>query len=180
MTAHARPDPLLQADEAIDHILGPASAAVTLLEYGDFQSPSCGHAHAVVKILLAHFGRQLRFVYRHFPQREVHPYAELAAEAAEAAAAQGHFWPFCDLLFAHQQHLKEKSLQDYAQQLDLDMARFQYEMKDHVYLQRVQEHLQGAQRLAVHGTPTFYVNGHLIDVSSGFKPLRQAIERALL
>ncbi len=137
MNAHARPHPGLQADEAVDHILGPASASVTLVEYGDFECPSCAQAHAAMKIILSHFGRQVRYAYRHYPQREVHPDAELAAEAAEAAAAQGKFWPYHDLLFEHQQHLKEKHLLDYARRLDLDMARYQYEMKDHVYRQRV-------------------------------------------
>lgn len=180
MNDHTTPDPLLQPDAATDHILGPASARVTLVEYGDFQCPSCAQAHDALKIMLAHFGNDLRFAYRHFPQRATHPDAELAAEAAEAAGAQGRFWPFHDLLFEHRQHLKEKHLQDYARRLDLDMARYQYEMKDHVYLQRVQEHLQGGQHLGLRGTPGFYVNGVYTDVSFGLQHLHEAIERALL
>ena len=179
MSAHARPDPVLQADEAIDHFLGPKSAGVTLVEYGDFECPSCAQAQAAMKIMLAHFGRQLRFVYRHYPQRQVHPDAELAAEAAEAAAAQGKFWPYHDLLFGNQSHLKEKNLLDYARRLDLDMARYQYEMKDHVYRQRVQEHLQSGQYLALRGTPAFFVNGLFADVSFGMQHLREVLERAL-
>ena len=179
MKAKVKPDPVFQPDEAVEHIQGPASAGVTLLEYGDFQCPSCGQAHAAMKIMLAHFGQQLRFVYRHNPQRQAHPDAELAAEAAEAAAAQGRFWPYYDLLFEHQQHLKEKHLLDYARQLDLDMARFQNEMRDHVYLQRVQEHMQSGEHLGLRSTPAFYVNGMFTDVSFGLQHLHEAIDKAL-
>jgi protein-disulfide isomerase len=179
MKDRARPDPLLQPDKAIDHIQGPASAGVTLLEYGDFQCPSCAQAHAAMKIMLTHFGPKLRFVYRHYPQRQVHPDAELAAEAAEAAAAQGQFWPYYNLLFEHRQHLKEEHLLDYARRLELDIARYQNEMNDHVYLQRVQEHLQSGQQVGVRQTPAFYVNGVLVDVSFGLQRLHEAIEQAL-
>lgn len=179
MIAPAKHDPLLKPDAATDHILGPASAEVTVIEYGDFECPSCGQAHAAMKIMLDHFGPQLRFVFRHYPQREIHPHAELAAEAAEAAGAQHMFWPFYDLLFTHQQHLQEKQLLDYAGDIGLDLMRYQNEMSDHVYLQRVQEHLASGQRLGVRATPTFYVNGMVTDVSFGMQRLRQAIDRAL-
>ncbi|MDW5444297.1 DsbA family protein [Polaromonas sp. SM01] len=179
MNAHAKPDPVLQPDLAIDHILGPVSAGVTLVEYGDFECPSCVQAHSAMKVMLAHFGRQLCFVYRHYPQRRVHPDAEQAAEAAEAAAAQGKFWPFHDLLFENPQHLKEKHLTAYAGRLDLDLARFQNEMNDHVYLQRVQEHIHSGQYLGLRSTPAFYVNGHFTDVSFGLRHLHEAIEQAL-
>ena len=171
--------PLLVPDGATDHIHGPATARVTLVEYGDFECPSCGQAHAALKIMLAHFGSQLRFVFRHFPLREVHPHAELAAEATEAAGAQGKFWPFHDMLFDHQQHLTEKNLTQYAKDLGLDMARYENEMRDHVYLQRVQEQMQGATALHVRATPSFYVNGVFVDVSFGLTHLHQAIEKAL-
>ncbi|MFN3571105.1 MAG: DsbA family protein [Polaromonas sp.] len=174
-----RPDPLLQPDEAVDHILGPASAAVTLLEYGDFECPACAQAHPAVAMLRAHFGRRLRFVYRHFPQRDVHPHAELAAEAAEAAGAQRKFWAFHDMLFENPQHLQDKHLAGYASLVGLDMARYQFEMKDRVYLQRVQEHVQSGRRLGLRGTPAFYVNGVAADLSSGLQRLHEAIDRAL-
>jgi protein-disulfide isomerase len=179
MIDHARTDSVLQPDKAVDHIQGPTSAGVTLVEYGDFQCPSCAQAHAAMKVILAHFGYQLRFVYRHNPQRAAHPDAELAAEAAEAASAQGVFWPYYDLLFDHQQHLKENDLLDYARRLELDMARFQNEISDHVYLQRVQEHMQGAQYLGLRATPAFFVNNELIDVSFGLQHLHEAIDRVL-
>ena len=179
MIAPVKRDPLLKPDAATDHILGPASAEVTVIEYGDFECPSCGQAYAAMKIMLDHFGPQLRFVFRHYPQREIHPHAELAAEAAEAAGAQHMFWPFYDLLFTHQQHLQDKQLLDYAGDIGLDLLRYQNEMSDHVYLQRVQEHLASAQHLGVRATPTFYVNGKVTDVSFGMQHLHQAIDRAL-
>ena len=179
MTAPVKHDPLLKPDAATDHILGPSSAEVTVVEYGDFECPSCGQAHAAIKIMLDHFGPQLRFVFRHYPQREIHPHAELAAEAAEAAGAQRMFWPYHDLLFTHQQHLQEKHLLDYAGDIGLDLPRYQTEMQDHVYLQRVQEHLAGARHLGIRATPTFYVNGAVTDVSFGMQHLHQAIEQAL-
>ena len=179
MTANAKPDPLFSPDEATDHIHGPAFAPVTVIEYGDFECPSCLQAYTSLKVMLPHFGSQLRFVFRHFPLREVHPHAELAAEAAEAAAAQGKFWPMYELLFTHQQHLKEKQLLDYAGQAGLDLPRYQNEMNDHVYLQRVQENMLGGRHLGVRSTPAFYVNGHFADVSFGFQHLHQAIEKAL-
>jgi protein-disulfide isomerase len=176
---NATVNPLLVPDPATDHILGPADARVTLVEYGDFECPSCAQAFPAVKIVLDQFGRQVRFVFRHFPLREVHPHAELAAEAAEAAGAQGRFWPYHDLLFTHQHRLGEAHLRDHAQQAGLDMARFENEMRDHVYLQRVQEQMQVADQLRVRATPSFYLNGAFVDVSFGLTHLQQAIERAL-
>ena len=176
---NAAVNPFLVPDAATDHILGPADAPVTLVEYADFECPSCAQAYPAVKIMLQHFGRQVRFVFRHFPLREVHPHAELAAEAAEAAGAQGKFWPFHDLLFTHQHRLGGAHLRDYAQQAGLEMARFENEMRDHVYLQRVQEQMQAANQLRVRATPTFYLNGDFVDVSFGLANLQQAIERAL-
>ncbi|CAN5188318.1 hypothetical protein BH10PSE16_BH10PSE16_35440 [soil metagenome] len=180
MSPQSRMNPLLLPDEATDHFCGPADAPVTLIEYGDFECPSCLQAHGALNIMRAHFGDRLRFVFRHFPLREVHPHAELAAEAAEAAGAQGKFWPMHDLLFMNSLHLKDKHLLDYARQVGLDLPRFQNEMKDHVYLQRVQEHMQGAHHLGVRSTPAFYVNGVLADVSFGLQHLHEAIDRALL
>lgn len=179
MNTRSKPNPLLLPDEAVDHIRGSAFAPVTLVEYGDFESPSCAQAHGAVDVMRAHFGDKLCFVFRHFPLRELHPHAELAAEAAEAAAAQGKFWAMHDLLLTHQQHLKDKHLLDYAAQAGLDLARYQNEMRDQVYLQRVQEHLQSGRILGVRSTPTFYVNGQLTDVSLGLQHLHQAIEQAL-
>ena len=163
----------------VDHVLGPETARVTLVEYGDFECPSCGQAYPAVKILLRHFGERLRFVFRHFPLREIHPHAELAAEAAEEADAQGKFWRMHDLLFENQLHLKAGNVRRYAEDAKLDLERYDYEMKDHVYLQRVQEHIDGGVRSRVRGTPTFFVNGVIHDVSFGLEHLQQAIEAEL-
>ena len=162
-----------------DHFTGSRSAKVTVLEYGDFECPSCGQAYPAVKMMLKHFGDDLRFVFRHFPQREVHPHAELAAEAAEAAGAQHKFWHMHDLLFENQLHLKANSLRQYASRAELDLTRYDYEMGDHVYLQRVQEHLESGNRSGVRSTPTFFVNGAVQDVSFEFAQLQHAIETAL-
>jgi len=121
----------------------------------------------------------MRFVFRHFPLREVHPHAELAAEAAEAAAAQNKFWPMHDLLFENQLHLKAKNLRRYAEEAKLDLQRYDYEMSDHVYLQHVQEHIDGGTKNRVRSTPTFFVNGVVHDVSFGLEHLQRAIETVL-
>jgi protein-disulfide isomerase len=162
-----------------DHIVGSPTASVTLVEYGDFECPNCGQAYPAVKLLLRHFGKRMRFAFRHFPLREVHPHAELAAEAAEAAGAQDKFWPMHDLLFENQLHLKAKNLRRYAEAAQLDLARYDYEMSDQVYLQRVQEHIDGATSSRVRSTPTFFVNAALCDVSFGLEHLERAIEAAL-
>lgn len=169
----------LAADLATDHITGNLSARVTVIEYGDFECPSCLQAHQALQVMTPRLGGRLRFVFRHFPLRELHPHAELAAQAAEAAGAQGKFWPMYELLFANQQHLKEKHLLDYAGRIGLDIARYQNEMRDHVYLQRVQEHIESARQLGIRASPAFYVNGRFVDVSFGLHHLQEAIDKAL-
>ncbi len=162
-----------------DHALGPATARVKIVEYGDFECPYCQQAYHGVSILLKHFGSDVRFVFRHFPLREVHPHAELAAEAAEAAGAQGAFWRFHNRLFDNHLHLKARNLRQYAEQEEIDLKRFDAEMADHIYLQRVQEHIEGGVRSGVRATPTFFVNGALCDVSFGLDNLRAAVDGAL-
>ena len=162
-----------------DHALGPVTALVTIVEYGDFECPSCQQAYHGVNILLKHFGNHARFVFRHFPLREVHPNAELAAEAAEAAGAQDAFWRFHNLLFDNQLHLKAQNLRQYAEQSEIDLRRFDAEMADHIYLQRVQEHIGGGVKSGVRATPTFFVNGALCDVSFGLDRLRAAVDAAI-
>lgn len=172
-------DPLLKADPATDHVLGPASARVTLIEYGDIESPACREAHGAIGILLREYPRQLRFVYRHFPETAIHPHAEAAAEASEAVAAQGHFWPYLELLFAHQSHLKESALREYAGRVGADLIRFDHEMQGRIYLQRVQEHAAGARHLDIRSMPAFFVNGARVDVSFGLENLDRAVHQAL-
>jgi protein-disulfide isomerase len=179
MSHHPAPFTLVAPVNPTDHALGPITARLTLVEYGDFECPSCAQAYPVVRLLLDHYGERMRFVFRHYPLREVHPHAELAAEAAEAAGAQGKFWDMHGLLFEHQSHLKAKSLREYADRLELDLTRYDFEMNDHVYLQRVQEHLAGGAKSGVRATPTFYINGALHDASFGFEQLQSAMRRVL-
>jgi protein-disulfide isomerase len=170
---------LLILDPNVDHALGPASAAATLVEYGDFECPSCRQAQPAVNILLSHYGDRLRFAFRHFPLREVHPHAEIAAEAAEAAGAQQQFWPFHDLLFAHQGALSSNQLLTYALQLGLDLDRFDREIEGGLYRSRVQSQVDSGIRLGLRGTPAFFVNGRFVDVSFGLARLQAAVEAAL-
>ena len=162
-----------------DHTQGPEHARVTVLEYGDFECPSCKVAAPTIKMLLDQFPNQIRFAYRHFPQEVAHPHALLAAEASECAAAEGKFWPMHDLLFRNQAHLKEKDLQRYALELELDPARYTAEMDDHIYLQRVREHIDSGLRSHIRATPTFFVNGVVQDISFGMLALHKAVEAAV-
>lgn len=163
----------------VDHSLGPEHAPVTVVEYGDFECPNCKQAAPAVKLLLQRFEEQVRYVYRHFPLEDVHPHALLAAEAAECAGAQGKFWQMHDMLFEHQEHLKARDLQRYAEQIGLDMTRYAAEIGDHIYLQRIRENIDGGLRSGVRGTPGFFVNGKIQDTSFGIRSLFDAVEAAL-
>ncbi len=145
-------------DPDSDHVRGPAEAPVTLVEYGDFQCPFCGQAEPVVRELLADFG-DLRYVWRHLPLNDVHPNAQIAAEAAEAAGAQGRFWEMHDLLLRHQDALRPADLTSYAAELGLDTDRFADELRRHAWGGRVAEDVDSADLSSVSGTPTFFVNG---------------------
>lgn len=164
---------------AADHTIGPAHAPVTVVEYGDFECPNCKQAVPAVKLLLNRFSGRIRFVYRHFPLEGVHPNALQAAEAAESAGAQGKFWPMHDLLFDNQAHLKLHQLRGYCERLQLDMARYTAELDDHVYLQRIREHMQSGDESGARSTPTFFVNGRIQDVSFGLPLLFDAVDAAL-
>jgi protein-disulfide isomerase len=165
--------------ENFDHMRGAPHAAVMVVEYGDFECPNCKQAAPAVKLLLERFDERVCFVWRHFPLAEVHPHALMAAQAAEAAAGQQKFWPMHDLLFENQTHLDAHHLRGYAERLGLDMARYTAEMDDEIYLQRVREHLESARHSGARGTPTFYVNGRIRDVSFGLRALFDAVEEAL-
>jgi protein-disulfide isomerase len=164
---------------ASDHAIGAAHASVTLVEYGDFECPNCKQAAPVIKLLLERFTGRIRFIFRNFPLEEVHPHALQAAEAAECAGGQGKFWPMHDLLFDNQVHLKPHQLRGYAERLQLDTARYDLEMDDQVYLQRIREHEQSGRQSGVRGTPTFFLNGRIQDVSFGLSTLFEAVEAAL-
>jgi len=142
-----------------DHVTGSADAPVTLVEYGDFECPYCGMAYRVVKSAQAELGKQLRFVFRNFPLAEAHPHARLAAEAAEAAAAQRKFWEMHDVLFEHQDALEAEDILGYAKSLELDMEQFARDLKAATYAKRVREDFRSGVKSGVNGTPTFFING---------------------
>ena len=146
-------------DPAVDHIRGPADAPLTLVEYADFECPFCGRATGAVDELIERFGDRLRYVFRHLPLADVHPHAVLAAEAAEAAGAQGAFWEMHDRLFAHQDRLEPYELVDHAEELGLDVERFAADLGRGAYGNRVRADVESAEANRADGTPAFYVNG---------------------
>ncbi len=178
MVTRQSPD-LSQPINSKDHILGNPRASVTVVEYGDFECPTCKQAAPSVKLLLEHFEDQVLFAYRHFPQETIHPHALRAAEAAECAGAQDRFWAMHDLLFENQLHLDLTHLFAYAKRLDLDQPRFAAEMDAEVYLQSIREQVDSGRSSHLRATPGFFVNGAIVDVSFGFQTLFDAVEAAL-
>jgi protein-disulfide isomerase len=162
-------------------MLGDALATVTLIEYGDYECPFCVRAEPRTQRLIETSGTRLRFVFRHFPLVELHAHAELAAEASEAAAAQGQFWAMHHKLFTHT-HTHDLSLPGLtacAESIGLEMNRFKGDMADRLYTQRIQEHRRVAVQSGVRTTPTYFLNGKVVDVSASFDRLDQAVQAAL-
>jgi protein-disulfide isomerase len=168
----------LPVSEDRDHIQGAAEAPATLLEYGDYECPFCGAAYPIIKEVESRLGDRLRFVFRNFPITTSHPHAELAAEAAEAADAQGKFWEMHDLLYESQQHLEAADLHRYAEQLGLDVDRFDNELAQHVHAEGVREDFMSGVRSGVNGTPTFYVNGVRHDGDYELETLLAALDHS--
>jgi Na+/H+ antiporter NhaA len=175
-------EPLIDLDPSVDpeydHVRGPLDAAVTLVEYGDLECPYCARAEPAVRELLAAFGDDLSFVFRHYPLPDVHPHAQLAAEAAEAAGAQGAFWEMHDLLFTHQDALEAKDLLGYAADLGLDVDRFKRDLRERRHERRVTEDVAGAERSGVSGTPTFFINGQRVYGAYDLASLTAAVQAA--
>lgn len=146
-----------------DHSAGPDDAPVTLVEYGDFQCPSCGMAYPIVKSVQQQMGNRLRFIFRHFPLTEAHPHAQRAAESAEAAAVQGKFWEMHDMLFEHQARLDDRHLLQYAAEIGLDVEAVARALEEGEFVDRVQEDFMSGVRSGVNGTPTFFINGQRWD-----------------
>jgi len=159
-----------------DHTLGDGRAPVTLVEYGDYECPHCGHAHPVVKAVRKHFGKQLRFVYRHFPLTQVHPMAEPAAEAAEFAGANDQFWEMHDAIFENQENLDLELLAELAQDLGLSSEDLLGALERHEYLPKVKDDFMGGVRSGVNGTPTFFINGYRYEGLYEFEDLVEAID----
>jgi Na+/H+ antiporter NhaA len=166
-------------DPERDHIRGDPNGSVTLVEYADFECPYCGRAEPTIRELLdMHHGGGLRYVFRHLPLQDVHPHAQLAAEASEAAAAQGAFWEMHDTLMAHQGELDLDDVHRYADELELDADRLEEEVRKRVYLERVAEDVQSADTSGVSGTPTFFINGRRHQGVYDIEALTTAITRA--
>ena len=177
MTERHAHEPLVIIEH--DHVEGEAAAPVTLVEYGDFECPYSREAVKTIQALQREFGPELRFVFRHFPLAHKHPHAVQAAEAAEAAAAQGKFWAMYATLFAHQWELEYGDLMDYAGQLGLDKARFGESLDKHRHLDRVRADVGTGRQRGVTGTPTFFVNGHRQDGNDDVRALTAAIRKVL-
>ena len=175
-------DLIPEVDHERDHVRGPANASVTVVEYGDFQCPYCGQAEPAVRDLLT--DTDLRYVWRHLPLTDVHPQAQLAAEAAEAAAAQGKFWQMHDVLLANQENLKIMHLLRYAAELDLDQERMHEDMMSHAYAEKVARDVESADLSGVSGTPTFFINGQrhygAYDIETLTKAIKVARARAAI
>jgi Na+/H+ antiporter NhaA len=178
-TSESLTDLAVPVDPERDHIRGPRDKApVTVVEYGDFECPYCGQAEPVVRELLRDFG-QVRYVWRHLPLTDVHPHAQLAAEATEAAARQGKFWEMHDLLFDHQDALMMRDLLGYAGSLGLDLERFTADLKKHVGTARVAEDVDSADLATVSGTPTFFINGGRHYGAYDIETLSAAVKTAM-
>jgi protein-disulfide isomerase len=142
-----------------DHVIGPADARVTLVEYGDFECPHCGALHPIVQAARKAFGGNLRFVFRHFPLRSSHPHALAAAKAAEAAGEQGRFWEMFDRLYRHQAALSDADLERHAAEVGLDLERFRRSLGEREHEVRIREDLASAAQSGARGTPSLFING---------------------
>ncbi len=162
-----------------DHRSGPDDAPVALVEYGDFECPSCGAAYPNVESVRKKMGARLRFVFRHFPLTQMHPHAMHAAEVAEAAGTQGKFWQMHGMLFEHQDALEDADLVRYAKALHLDDKRFASELASDAYVKAIRQSIGSGIRSGVNGTPTFFINGVRYDGSWEASDLLAALEAAV-
>ena len=164
---------------ADDHVLGRADAPVTVLEYGDYECPYCRGAARDVREMLARYPDTVRFVFRNFPITQIHPHAEQAAEAAEAAGAQGQFWGMYELLLRPSSRLDLESLVDCAANLSLDVGRFRAEVTGRAYAAKIERDVQDGVQDGVNATPKFYVDGERIDGKLPLEGLEDAIRAAV-
>jgi protein-disulfide isomerase len=161
-----------------DHIQGPIDAPIALVEYGDYECPYCGEAHPVVKAIQRHLGDKLCFAFRNFPLANMHPHSVHAAEASEAAGAEGKFWEMHDLLFENQAALEDEDLAGYATALGLDGPRLISEVLAGQYEARVREDFKSGTRGGVNGTPSFFINGERYDGGADLEALLAAVSQA--
>lgn len=162
-----------------DHIQGAAGARLTLVEFGDYQCPYCGAAYPVVKSLQKEFGKELRFVFRNFPLTQMHPYALVAAEAAEAAALQGKFWEMHDLIYENQADLEPDRLPVWAEKAGLDLAKFGDAIRHGEIAKRIKEDRASGIHSGVNGTPSFFINGNRHDDAPDYDSLSAALNQQL-
>jgi formate-nitrite transporter family protein len=163
-----------------DHVLCPDASRVTLLMYGDFECPSCGALHPIIREVRRAFGPNLRFIFRHFPLRDVHPNAERAAQAAEAAGAQDKFWEMHERLYEHQDALDERALIRHARKIDLDVAKFEGDLAAGAHAARVNRDVERGRTDGVRGTPSLFINGMLYRGSRDRASLVAALARAAM
>jgi protein-disulfide isomerase len=160
-----------------DHVLGPETAAVTLVEFGDFQCPYCADAHPMLKRIAVAMGPSLRFVFRHMVMMEIHPFAQFAAEAAEAAHLQGRFWAMHDAIYQHQTELGTDLIDQLVDKLGLDRTRFDADLHSRRGRARIRYDFMGGMRSGVAGTPTFFINGERYDGDVHERSLSAALQK---
>ena len=177
MSQSFKPERLTQPVTEHDRVQGLLSAAIVLVEYGDYQCPHCKEAQAVIKQVQQQLGSELCFVFRHFPLIQIHPQAQQSAEAAEVASDQSMFWQMHERLFAEQQTLGDGYLVQYANDLGLNMSRFLWNFSQHVYGDRVQSDFLSGVKSEVTGTPTFFINSVPLEASWNLEALIAAIEK---
>ena len=168
----------LPVSESRDHIQGPATAAVTLVEYGDYECPYCAQAYLIVKEVQERLGNKLRFVFRNYPLSKLRPHSYQSALAVETAAAQGKFWEMYDFLFKHGQSLTDDNLRESAAKLGLQINKFDIEFRNRTYSRHVDEDIQSGEESGVTKTPTFFINGDLYDDSWDLDSLLSALDEA--
>lgn len=173
---------LIKPIESSDHTLGAPHAPVELVEYGDFQCPYCGAAYPVIKQVIHEMGDRMQFAFRNFPLQEAHEFAEVAAEAAESAAAQGKFWQMYNIIYTNQDQLDITHLYQWARQIGLNTDRFDKDLAKHIYEEKVHEDFVGGVRSGVNGTPTLFINGTRyegpMDLDTLLETLNEAAETA--
>lgn len=159
-----------------DQTQGNEQAAIKLVEYGDYQCPYCGTAYPIIKEIQSTFGDQVLFIFRNFPLQESHRYANIAAQAAEAAGKQGKFWEMHDAIFENQQQLNEDFLEDLAEKLGLDMEQFEQDLNSEEISNKVEDDFESGVRSGVNGTPSFFINGSKFD--GGAEDLLQVLKES--
>jgi protein-disulfide isomerase len=159
-----------------DQTQGNEQAAIKLVEYGDYQCPHCGTAYSIIKEIQSTFGDQILFVFRNFPLQESHRYANIAAQAAEAAGKQGRFWEMHDAIFENQQQLNEDFIENLAEKLGLDMEQFEEDLNSEEISNKVEDDFESGVRSGVNGTPSFFINGSKFD--GGAEDLLQVLKES--